>query len=237
MLLEFLSSFAPLEWLTIGLVIFAAAQFWLQHRTERQRRTERAVERDEEIDRAFLYVWAEHFRLEGLADSLDKRDLVELAFLDVLQPSEVLPRDWSKLTESLAALSREAGWLGGIAIGLCHDIERSISILVSSVHAFARAGNPEHDPTTQIQLIRTFHGPELEPWEKAARTGVRELATLMWDAAKQNPRMALERQLSFSDNLESGFARRAVSALGKRTTLKKDQDNGDSTTESGIDAG
>jgi hypothetical protein len=82
--LGMLPSLQPIDWLTVGLLVFAAAQVWVQARSERQRRLERRLDNDEAVDRAFHYVWAEHFRLEGLADDLDRRDVVELAFLGVL---------------------------------------------------------------------------------------------------------------------------------------------------------
>jgi hypothetical protein len=143
--------------------------------------------------------------------------LVEMSLLGVLQPDEVVPRDWSRLTESLSTLSGEAGWLGGIAIGLCHDVQRSIGILVSSVEGFAREGNPELGSIAQIQYVKRYHASDLQPWEAAVRTGVRELSALLWDAARHNPRMELTRQLNFADDLTSEFARLAVRGLADRS--------------------
>jgi hypothetical protein len=208
----------PMEWLTIGLVLFAGAQVWLQHRSEVQRRRERAADRHEAIDRAFHLVWAEHFRLEGLANDLQRRDLIEMAYLGVLDPRDVLPRDWGRLTEALAALSREAGFLGGVAVALCHDVERAMAILLTSVRAFAREAPPAGSETEKIRWLREHFGENISPWESAVRKGVTELSLLMWDAARHNPRIALERKLDFSDDLSSDFAKAAVKALVKRSS-------------------
>ncbi len=215
-MLEFFQSFDAMDWLTVGLLLFAAAQVWIQYRSERQRRIERDRDRDEATDRAFQYIWAEHFRLDTLADHLDRRDLIEMALLGVLKPQDVLPPDGGKLVEFMSSLSREAGWLGGVANGLRHEIERSIGILVSSVNGFAQSAPQEFDPARKVQYLRQNYGADVEPWETAVRKGVRELANLLWDAAKHNPRAALPRELSFSDELSSEFARAAVKGLAKR---------------------
>jgi hypothetical protein len=212
-----------MEWLTIGLVVFAGAQVWLQVRTERQRVRERAADRDEAIDRAFHVAWAEHFRLEGMADDLERRDLIEMAYLGVLDPKEVLPRDWAQLTDALAGLSREAGFLGGVAVALCHDVERAIAILVNSVGAFVRDAPPDLRESEKVVWLRQEFDQDLSPWEDAVRKGVTELSHLMWDAAKHNPRADLERRLESSDNLSSGFAKAAVEALVKRSSGKTGQ--------------
>jgi hypothetical protein len=208
----------PMEWLTIGLVVFAGAQVWLQVRAERQRMRERAAEGDERVDRAFHLAWAEHFRLSGLADELKRRDLIEMAYLDVLDPQEVLPRDWGRLTEALAGLSREAGFLGGVAVALCHDVERATAILLNSVRAFAQEAPPGMRESEKVNWLREQFSEELSPWEEAVRKGVTELSLVMWDAAKHNPRASLERRLEFSDDLSSGIAKAAVKAFVKRAS-------------------
>jgi hypothetical protein len=208
----------PMEWLTIGLVVFAGAQVWLQERAERQRRAEKAAEQSDAIDRAFQFVWTEHFRLVSLRDDLRRRDLIEMAYLGVLDPKEVLPRDFGRLTEALTGLSPEAGFLGAVAIALCHDIERAMGILLKSVAALAQGAPPALTAFEKVQWLRKQFGDDIAPWEEAVRTGVAELALLMWDAARHNPRIDLERSLQFSDNLSSGFAKAAAEALLKRST-------------------
>lgn len=208
----------PIDWLTVGLLLFAGAQVWVQARTEYQRRRERQLDADEGVDRAFQYVWAEHFRLEGLADELERRDLIELALLGVLRSEDALARDWSSLTEAMACLGREAGFLGGMASGLSHDVGRSIAILVSSVQSFASTLPEGLPPAQRVVALRQRYGEDLAPWEDAVRNGVRELAKLVWDAANQYPRAAVARRLKFSDDLSSEFARAAVRGLQKRAS-------------------
>ena len=119
--------------LTVGLLIFAGAQVWVQYRAERQRQIELKATRDENLDRAFQLVWSEHFRLEALANHFRRADLIELAILGVLRPADVLPRDWGLVSQALGALSLEAGYLGSVAVTTGYDIARQIGIFVGSV--------------------------------------------------------------------------------------------------------
>lgn len=215
-LLDFLMAFEPMDWLTVGLLVFAGAQVWIQARGERLRISERRLDAEEVIDRAFHYVWAEHFRLATLADNLDQRDLVEMAFLGVLRSSDVLPRDSSRLTEAMSELSREAGWLGGVATSVSHEVERAIGVLSASVARFLDTVPTALDPPGKVRYLREHFGSDLEPWETAVRTGVRELAKLLWDAARHNPRAKLERKLRFEDDLDSALGRAAIKAVEAR---------------------
>ena len=202
--------------LTIGLLLFAAAQVWVQYRNEETRTAERQFAANEAMDRAFHIAWAEHFRLEGLAGHLGRADLIELAVLGVLKPEDVLPRDWGKITEALSSLSREAGYLGGVAITMAFDIERQIGIFVSSVLAFAAAA-PDKTEMGRVLWVRKHHQSDLESWETSIRASVDQLSRLYWDAASHNARVTIERQLEFSENLSSDFAKAAVGALVKRS--------------------
>jgi hypothetical protein len=202
--------------LTLGLLIFAGAQVWVQVRSELQRQKERQAETDETLDRAFQLVWAEHFRLDALADHFKRADLIELAILGVLRPGDVLPRDWVKVSEALGMLSREAGFLGGVAVTSGYDIERQIGIFVGSVKAFA-AEAPVTTDAERVQWVRKHEGESLKKWETSIHKLVVQLSLLFWDAASHYPRIAVERKLNFSDNLASDFAKAAVAALTKRS--------------------
>lgn len=208
--------------LTIGLLIFAGVQVWVQYRSERNRQHERQADLDENIDRAFHLVWAEHFRLNGLSEHLAKADLIELALIGVLRANDVLPRDWTTVTASLAALSREAGFLGGVAVTTGHDLERQIGTYVASVNSFAHEAPSGITDGERIQWIRKNRGSTLGPWENSIRRSVDQLAKLFWDAAAHNPRIAVERTLDFSDDLSSDFARAAVQAMAKRSAHQLD---------------
>ncbi len=211
-----LTSLGPMEWLTVGLLVFAGVQVWLQYRAESQRRRERRLDAEEAIDRAFQSAWAEHFRMSGLAQHLERADLVEMAYLGTLQPNDVLPADWTHLTNSLSALGREAGFLGGVAAALCYDVQRAVGTLVMSVKAFARHAPTELSEPEKVRWLRERFGDDLKPWEDNVRKQVSELADVLWDAAKHSPRADLERQLNFADHLDSVFARAAVQDVAKR---------------------
>ena len=202
--------------LTVGLVFFAAVQVIVQVRQESTRKAERAADRDETIDRAFHLAWAEHFRLDALADQFKKRDLVELTILGVLRPEDVLPKDWTALTEALSVLGREAGYLGGVASTLAHDLARTIAIYIGSVNAFAK-GAPTLTDAERVEWIHTHYGADLTAWEASIRSVARQLSLLLWDACIQHPRAALVRQLNFADGLQSDFGKQAVAALVKRS--------------------
>ncbi len=206
-----------MTWLTMGLLIFAGVQVWVQVRSEIQRRRERESEHVAAIDHAFQLVWAEHFRLDALAEFLGKADLIEYALLGVLRPSDVLPRNWVKITEALATLSTEAAYLGGVALTVGYDLERAIGVYVGSVTAFSQDASGMN-PGDLVRWMRQFHGPELKPWEESVRNGAKQLALLFLDAAGHNPRMTVQRQLHFSDTMESDFAKDAAKALAKRST-------------------
>jgi hypothetical protein len=198
------------------LVIFAGVQVALQARHERRRRGEREEDRDEKADRAFQYAWAEHFRLEGLADRVGREDLIEMALLGVLRPASVLPHEWGELTRAFATLSPEAGYLGGVAAALCHDVERSIGIFVGSVTALAKQAPGGFTQAQKTIWIREQFSKDLEPWEESIRIQVRELSRLLWDACKHSPRAHVVRDLDFEDELASEFGRAAVESLEQR---------------------
>ena len=202
--------------LTVGLMVFAGTQIWVQWRNELQRRAEREADRDEYTERAFQLAWSEHFRLEALAEHLRRADLIELAILGVLKPEDVLPRDWTAVAQSLGSLSREAGYLGGVALAMGHDIERQIGIFVDSARAFAREA-PMAGDSERVAWVRAEHGEDLEPWEKSVRELVTQLGLLYWDAASHNPRIAVEQRLDFSDDMKSSFGKAAVASVVRRS--------------------
>ncbi len=112
-----LSSFEPMEWLTIGLVLFAGVQAIVQVRTENQRKQERKTDRERSDDLAFQLAWAEQFRIDALAEEWDETetDLVSLSCLGVLNPSDsrwssgMAPTDLPKLRLA-DQLSLQTSW-------------------------------------------------------------------------------------------------------------------------------
>lgn len=206
----------PMEWLTIGLVVFAGIQLWVQAGTERSRRHERDTARDEAIDRAFQFAWAEHFRVDGLADRLKRGDLIEMAYLDILNPTDVLPSDNGRYIEALSTMGREAGFLGGVTVSLSFEVQHSIALLNQSVKAFARQAPAKLSEPEKVKWLRDNFGADVAPWETAIRKLVPEVASLMWDASIHNSRASLVRSLNFNDNLTSEFGKTAVKSLLNR---------------------
>lgn len=208
--------------LTIGLLLFAGMQWWVTKRSEAARRRERAADeqaRDREADRAldaaFQLVWAEHFRLDGLADQWDREDLVVLSALGVLSPDDVLPRDWTVVIRAVSQLSVESGFLGGVAMTRAHDMARSIASLNGVVQGIARQ-YPQHAPAHIIQVAHSSYRGETDPIVRAIRHGTRDLSLLLWDAARQSPRADLDREMNFRDDMRSESGRVAIGALKAR---------------------
>jgi hypothetical protein len=208
--------------LTFGLLLFAGMQWWVTYKGERTRRLERAhdealaaenSERDQ--DRAFQTVWAEHFRLDGLAVSWERQALVLLSALGVLHPADLLPKDWTTIVEALGLLGRESGFLGGIALTLAHDTEREVATLNAVVNGFTRKYS-EQSPGEIAQLVRHHRREEVAELEARIRRMVRDLSNMLWDAARQSPRADVERVLNFKDDMHSEFARRAAAGLQSR---------------------
>ena len=196
-------------------MLFAAVQAGIQIRTEELRESERAAERDERIDRAFQFVWAEHFRLEGLADRYEKLGLVNLASLGLLRPEDVLPRDPTNLTKACSLLGTEAGFLGGAAIGVCYDVAETIGIYLQQVNGLPPGPLNETNATRAVR-IRAAYSESLGPLEKRILIGVRDLSLFFWDVVSQNSRIRLERTMVFSDDLKSDAATAIVGGIVAR---------------------
>lgn len=213
----------PMNLLTFGLLVFAGVQVWVTHKAERARLAERAADEQarteaeaKEVDLAFQTVWAEHFRLDALAASYAKADLLQMSLTGILRPEDVLPRDWATQTRMLARLGAEAGYLGGVAITLAHDLARDIHEFNQSIaDLFDR--NDERAIGLKVASIRTTgRGSRLAMYEERIRGQCRELATLTWDAASHSPRGDIVRTLTFRDDLASEVARKAARALVER---------------------
>jgi hypothetical protein len=125
-----------MEWLTLGIVIFAGAQLWIQHRAELARVKERQSDVKEAGDQTYQALWAEHFRLESLADQWETENILELAALGTLTPDTVLPENQADAAREFARLGVEAGYLGGVALTFAHDLSRYMRRLEGVVHSW-----------------------------------------------------------------------------------------------------
>jgi hypothetical protein len=215
--------------LTFGLLIFAGMQWWVTHQSESTRRLERQndvadrkASAERAADSAFQIVWAEHFRIQSLADRWASEDLVQLAALGVLKGDALLPRDWSTIVRSLATISLEAGYLGGIALTLAHDSEVKVAELNAVIRSF-ELQYPAAPPMKIAEIVRVNASQLTDPLVTAIRRTSRDLALLLWDAARQTPRAELLRELRFSDDMHSDFGKYMVAQLESRSSpLGKD---------------
>ncbi len=207
----------PVEWLTVGLLIFAGVQSIVQIRTERTRRDERIADREERLERSFQYAWAEHFRFESLANAFDRFDLVELALLDVLRPTTVVPHDAGKFIEALTEAGREAGVLGGVTFGVLTDLERTVGIFVNSVKAFSREippgmqENAKPNGSGTITVLTWIRG------ERDGRELTRQVALLNVGRGKTQSQGSRERTLRLFNEFASDLAASAVRGLLARS--------------------
>lgn len=210
-----LTSFDPMEWLTIGLVLFAGAQIFVQVRTEQQRLNEREADDARALDVAWQIAWAEHFRIDQLSDEWQQLDLVQLSALGVLNPSDVLPRDWSVLMSSLARLSLESGYLGGLALTLGHDLARSVATLNAIVKS-VQHDYPIEGPERIVHLAREQRKKELQELETKIPNMTRDLSLLLFDAVRQSPRADITRDMNLNDDMRSIFGKYTSEALLER---------------------
>jgi len=205
-----------MEWLTVGLVLFAGAQVFALGRTEDQRKRERKIDRERSDDLAFQLAWAEQFRIDGLADEWDRADLVSLSSMGVLNPGDVLPRDWTAVISALVSLSVESGYLGGVAITLAHDTARRIAMLNSLVADVIRKYPEDTSLVDMAATVRGHHPETIANLETQIRTTTRDLSRLLFDSLRQSPRADLFRQMNFREDMRSMFGQRAVLAIKER---------------------
>jgi hypothetical protein len=220
--------------------VFTGAQAYFQHRQtadQRQLAEEEATRRrkeryDDDVrrqrvqaadqDQAYLAIWAEHFRLDSLANQWEAVDLLERALLDLLDPKAVLPDDPARLVSSAARLGQEAGFLAATAATFASDTALQIAEFNSSVKSFT-ALYAQPLGVTYAEYLRQFEPVFFAEREPELKHGVRELANLWWDAANHSGAAHLDRTLRFRDDVVSEFGRAAIEALVKRGERK----NGD----------
>lgn len=198
--------------LTFGLLVFAGIQVWVTWAAERTRKRERITAERREREQAFQAVWAEHFRLEGLADQWDTSDLVKQAMLGLLSTNDVRSSGGLRIIHELASLSPEAGYLAAIAGDLIRTIASDIALLNSLVKDLAT--NAPLD--TRAQLARGTI-PSVTEIEDNLRRNARQLSLLLWDGLRHSDVAHIDRTLTFSDELSSDIGKAAVRALERRS--------------------
>lgn len=94
----------PTEWLTIGLVVFAGAQVWMQDRGFRKRIAERKEEEDRRIDQARTHLTIEWYRMRNIAAQWIHVDIATSIHFHQFNPGEILPHDRRSLVSDIARL-------------------------------------------------------------------------------------------------------------------------------------
>ena len=203
-------------WLTLGLLFVAGMQVWIQHRAEDARQRERKTAEDRRADVIWQTAYAEHLRLERLADVWDDQDLVMDSALGILDAHDVLPSDWPVFMRELAELSAEAGYLGALAGTLSRDLARDVAEVNGLVKAARAQWAPSVTPDVIAKGARSNYGPQLDELTASISKNVRELSLLIWDAIQHSPRASLVRVLSFHDDMLSDLGNAAAKEIAMR---------------------
>jgi hypothetical protein len=205
--------------LTIGLLLFAGMQWWVTQTSEQARKLEREADANaerlrqvREEEASYQLVWAEQFRLNSLAESWNDGDLVELSLLELLRPADVIAGDWPLMLQTLTGLSLEAGYLGGMARTLAHDIERQATLFNTAVGGL-RGNYTSLSVAQHAKHIRKTHGEELGRMERGLREAARELSLVVADAIRHTPAASRDLKLTFSEKVESQIGRGAREAF------------------------
>ena len=210
--------------LTFGLLVFAYMQWRVTDKAEERERRHQDEAREEEANRlerqrhqAYQFVWAEHFGLFSLAEYWRESSLLDLALTDGLRAEYVEIRDSDEVLQALTQLSPEAGYLGAAAITLSHEVVREISEFNGVVNGWrAQFQQKQHDYLNILSLTKQNLGRSMDGREAIIKQRVSEMATLLLDALKQSGEADKQRQLSFKADVESAYAREAISLLGER---------------------
>jgi hypothetical protein len=207
--------------LTIGLLIFSGVQLWIMHQTEERAKKERALDArtlaDQQLlehDVAYQTVYAEHFRLWSLASQLEKASLAEMSVLGLLRPEHVEPRNPSNIAQKLASLSAEAGHLGVLAVSLASDTALAIASFNARLEKLM--GELPGDFPERVAAVQKIHARYIEERQAIIRSGVREIANILWDALSHTEPAKRERVLNFSDTMLSQMGQNAARELADR---------------------
>ncbi len=227
-------------WIAGSAALFTAAQAYFQRRQtvdarrladeEADRRlkernansVQRRREEEAALDMAFLTVWAEHFRIESLANQWKDADLIARSLAGLIKPDSVLPNSPGTVVATAAKLGRESGFLAATASTFAADTAEQIAQFNSDVSALqgrmrTRSPNETYDSARLRRVSEPFiEGPSLAEREKELVRGVNELALLWWDVVRHSPRADVERVLAFRDDMKSAFGRAAVGAVAHR---------------------
>lgn len=213
MLSDYLQAFDPMEWMTIGLLIFAGVQILVSHRADR--RADR-IERERD-DREGLIaartIFAESFRLGMLADRYDdtKVDLVAVSLRGLLDPGEMRVENPSLIAQLLGRLGQLSANIG--ITGITRASEAAICAAQFNEAVRSELGNGGMDTlrigTSQVDVPRQrqLSDEQIASIARAMIENLQEAAGALEDAATQYP--------AWHSSGITGFVSDPVSNLGK----------------------
>lgn len=179
--------FDPMEWLTIGLLVFAGVMILVEHRRDLRTRQKDEAAEERDIAIAARTVHAEAFRLFQLADRFERPgfDFVQYAADGMLNPNEARLGDPSLMAQMLARLGKLPANLGVPAITLASDS-------AAAAADFAKIAIEEMGPRMPVQgagpmRFRKYSDEQLRQMADGVIFGIRETGLLLEDALQQHP--------------------------------------------------
>jgi hypothetical protein len=129
----------PIDWLTIGLVIFAGAQVWTQDREFRERRLQRDREKNQRIDQARTHLTIEWYRMRSISQQWTKVDLAKSIQVGQFDPEEILPPDRRSLVSDIGRLGETPTLLVMESFDNADDAAKIAKRIVAMVGRFTEA--------------------------------------------------------------------------------------------------
>ena len=160
----------PIEWLTIGLVVFAGVQVLIQYRDFRERRREHDRDEAKRIDQARTNLTFEWYRMRSIMQQWTALDLVTSIQVGQFDPDEILPHDRRSLVTDIARLGETSTFLVMDCLENADDAAKIAKRVVGMVKRFTQAElnelpNAENVETYQAtvdQLVTTIRLLALE---------------------------------------------------------------------------
>ena len=200
-----LEALTALDLLTLGLLVFAAAQVTVMVRSERVRASEMKASQGRQGQMDAHFVLAEQRRIDALAVRWRQSDLILDSVRGVLESGDALPHDWAPLMHALVRLGPESGLLGARAVSEGSYVPHFAALIRDAVAA-ATVTNGTRDPVTMAALVRQQQPAAVEA-EKALQDALEELSLGLSDALSVSPYGNVKSTLKFPSGLRSKIGR------------------------------
>jgi hypothetical protein len=205
---------------SIALVLFALAQvaimYWGERNRGREREEdERARERDqlEQLNLAEATLHAEWFRIWTVAKQWRSANLIERAANGELNPSDLLPRDWSNVTQVIGRLGVLPSRLASYGFVRCNDAVALAGRFIHNAREFLM-GRPSPGPMREAYDHHML--PALIEQEEQLKRAAEEAANVLQDAVEHSPQAKTLHTVQWNDTLRSETARRLKAAMKQR---------------------